>query len=149
MVKIIESIEINADRDRVWDIISDLDGEAQYWWGTKEVRNISKEGDTINREIVQNFRNHRISQRAILRPKDEVEVQYLKGLTEGVKLLKLHSIPENKQRLEASWDVRFPGIYKLLGFSISKHIRKGTVGALQRIKDTAEGREIAQEQTRV
>lgn len=147
MAKIIESSEINSTADKVWEVMSDLDGEAQYWWGTKEVRNISKEGNTITREIVQNFRNHKIAQRVILRPKEEVEVQYLKGLTEGIKLLKLYSISENRQKLVASWDVHFPGIYKLLGFSIARHIRKGTVDALERIRTAAEGREITQDQT--
>lgn len=149
MAKILETTEINAGKDRVWEIISDLDSEAQYWWGTKEVKNISKEGNTVEREIVQNFRNHKITQRVILRPNDEVEVQYLKGLTEGVKLLKLQSIAENKQKLDVSWNVHFPGIYKLLGFTIANHIRKGTVDALQRIKDVAEGRQITQEQTKI
>jgi hypothetical protein len=113
MPKIEHSIEIEASVERVWDIISDLDNEAEYWWGTKEVHNISKNGNVIDREIVQNFRNHRILQKVIISPKNKIEVQYLKGLTEGSKLLKLESISENKQRLSATWDVRFPGIYSL------------------------------------
>ena len=31
------SREIAAPLDKVWDIISDLDNEAQYWHGTKSV----------------------------------------------------------------------------------------------------------------
>jgi hypothetical protein len=137
MPKIHESIEIKASKDRVWEIISDIDHEPDYWWGTKEVKNMSKNGNTIDREITQNFRNHKISQRVILRPKDEVETRYLKGLTEGTKLLKLES-KEDAQNLQACWDVHFPGLYILLSYLLARHIRKGTRDALQRIKLASE-----------
>lgn len=138
MPRIEDSIEINASKDKVWEIISDLDHEPDYWWGTKEVRNISREGNVLNRDIIQNFRNHKISQKVILRPKDEIETLYLKGLTEGVKLLKLESVGENKQKVTAKWDVHFPGIYVLMSYFISRHVRKGTVDALVRIRKASE-----------
>ncbi|MDG6922091.1 MAG: SRPBCC family protein [Nitrososphaerota archaeon] len=140
MPKIANSVEINASRDKVWEIISDLDNEAEYWWGTKEVRNISREGDVISREITQNFRNHRITQKVILRPKDEIEIQYLKGLTEGVKRLKLESMGDSTQKLTATWDVHFPGIWVLMTYFISRHVRKGNTDALDRIKKTSEAK---------
>ncbi|MHB1868269.1 MAG: SRPBCC family protein [Nitrososphaerales archaeon] len=139
MPKIVGSIEIDASKDRVWEVISDLDNEADYWWGTKEVRNISKDGNVLNREIIQNFRNHKILQKVILTPKNEIETRYLKGLTEGVRLLKQETISENKQKVTATWDVRFPGIYILLSYFIARHIRKGTSDALARIKEASEG----------
>ncbi|MHB8544968.1 MAG: hypothetical protein ACYC9S_13350 [Leptospirales bacterium] len=139
MPKIIGSIEINASKDRVWEVISDLDNEAEYWWGTKEVRNISKDGNVLSREIIQNFRNHKILQKVILTPKSEIETRYLKGLTEGVRVIKQEKIGENKQKVTAAWDVRFPGIYILLSYFIARHIRKGTSDALARIKEASEG----------
>ena len=138
MPKIAGSIEIRATKDRVWEIISDLDHEPDYWWGTKEVRNISKEGITIDREITQNFRNHKITQKVILRPKEEIETRYLKGLTEGVKLLKLETVGDNTQKVTAAWDVHFPGIYILLTYFIARHMRRGTTDALDRIKKASE-----------
>ena len=122
MPRIEDSIEINASRDKVWEIISDLDHEPDYWWGTKEVKNISRDGNVLNREIIQNFKNHKISQKVILRPKDEIETRYLKGLTEGVKLLKLESVGESKQKVTAKWDIHFPGIYALMSYFISRHV---------------------------
>ena len=140
--KIIETIEINASRDKVWEIISDLDNEPEYWWGTKEVRNISKEGNVIKREIKQNFRNHAISQKVFVRPPREIEIRYLKGLTEGVKFLRLEPVSDQTQILTAYWDIHFAGIYVLATPFISRHIHKGTRDALQRIKDVSEGRKI-------
>ncbi len=145
MPKIEHSTEILASKDRVWDIISDLDNEGEYWYGTKDVRNISREGDTINREITQNFRNHRILQKVILHPKDSIEIHYLKGLTQGLKTLSIETIGENTQKLKAFWNVRFPGIYWIMSPFISSHIEKGTVNALQRIKNVCEGRPVTQE----
>ncbi|HVB12120.1 MAG TPA: SRPBCC family protein [Nitrososphaerales archaeon] len=139
MPKIVGSVEINASMDRVWEVISDLDNEAEYWWGTKEVRNISKDGNVLSREITQNFRNHKILQKVIITPKNEIETRYLKGLTEGVRFLKQENIGENKQKVTATWDVRFPGIYILLSYFIARHIRKGTSDALARIKQASEG----------
>ncbi len=37
MPKIEGSIEIKATKERVWEVISDLDHEPDYWWGTKAV----------------------------------------------------------------------------------------------------------------
>ena len=144
MPRIERTIDIEASREKVWEIISDLDNEGEYWWGTKEVHNLSREGNVINRYIIQNFRNHKITQKVVLNPKVSIEIQYLKGLTEGVKTMKLEDL-ENRQRLTAIWDVHFPGIYRLFGSYLSSHVLKGTVGALQRIKDVAEGRPLQAE----
>ena len=96
------SIEINAPKDRIWEIISDLEHKCDYWYGTKDVRIISKNGNEINREITQNFRNHKILQRAVLHPMDYVEIEYLKGLTEGKKTIYLLTKNEN-QSVRVLW----------------------------------------------
>jgi len=140
--RIAESIEIAAPLNKVWEIISDLDNEAEYWWGTREVKNISSEGNVINREIFQNFRNHGIMQKVILKPPKEIEIQYLKGLTEGVKYLRISSQSAETQKLEAEWCIHFTGIYFFTTPLIARHVRKGTKDALQRIKDAAEGRPV-------
>jgi hypothetical protein len=140
--KIEESINIDAPGDRAWEIISDLDNEPEYWWGTREVRNLSKDGNVVEREIYQNFRKHGIKQKVILRPKTEIEIQYLKGLTEGVKFLRLESTGENRKKLVALWNIHFTGIYWFATPFIQRHVRKGTRDALQRIKDVSEGRTI-------
>lgn len=138
MPKIEQSIEIHASKDRVWDIVSDLENEGEYWYGTKGARTISRNGNEIEREITQNFRNHRILQKAILRPKESVEIRYLKGLTEGVKMISIQSLAEDLQRVRTIWDVHFTGIYKLATPFIKRHTLNGTIHALERIKKTAE-----------
>lgn len=138
MSKINESIEVDADVDRVWSVVSDLDKEPDFWWGTKEVRNISRDGNVLNRAIVQNFGNKMISQRVIFRPKEEIEIRYLKGVTEGTKLLKLEKLRDDRQRITATWDIHFSGVYGLISFFLARHVKNGTFDALGRIKQACE-----------
>lgn len=93
----------------------------------------------IDREIYQNFGNHPILQKVILNPKTEIEIQYLKGVTLGVKRLRLNQINEGTQNLTADWDIHFPGFYWLATPFVARHVRKGTKDALQRIKGASEG----------
>jgi hypothetical protein len=136
--KIERSVEIQASKDRVWDIVSDLENEGEYWYGTREVKTIFQNGNEIDREITQNFRNHKILQKAILRPKESIEIRYLKGLTEGVKIISIESLEEDRQRVKALWDVHFTGLYRLATPFIKRHTENGTIHALERIKRTAE-----------
>ena len=138
MPKIERSIEVNSTRDRVWDVVSDIDHEPDYWWGTKDVKNISREGNVVIREITQNFGNKKISQKVVLRPKEEVETRYIKGVTEGTKIVRIESITEGKQKVIVNWNIRFPGFYSLMTSFISRHVEKGSIDALGRIKKTAE-----------
>src|SRR4029077_8972683 len=89
-----------------------------------------------------NFRNHAISQEVFVRPLREIEIRYLKGLTEGVKFLRLEPVSDQTQKLTAYWDIHFTGIYVLASPFISKHVHNGTRDALQRIKEVSEGRKI-------
>jgi ribosome-associated toxin RatA of RatAB toxin-antitoxin module len=144
MPKIEESIEIEASKDQVWDIISNLENEPEYWYGTREVRTISRNGNEIEREITQMFRNIKTYQKAILRPKESIEIRSLRGLIKGVKFISIEAINENRQRLNVFWDIHYTGIYKLLTPLIKRHTRIGTIHALQRIKATAEAVTSAQ-----
>ncbi|HXW03573.1 MAG TPA: SRPBCC family protein, partial [Nitrosarchaeum sp.] len=59
MTEIQVSVEIDAQIDNVWDIISDIDNEPKFWKGTKEIRNISKKDNVVNREITIAFRDQK------------------------------------------------------------------------------------------
>jgi hypothetical protein len=143
MPKIARSIEIQANKDIVWKIISDLGNEPDYWYGTKEVRIISKNDLTVEREITQNFRNHKIMQKIVLHPSDFMEIDYLKGLTEGKKTLTIEQTSENSVVLRVFWDIHFSGLFWFATPFITRHTTNGTEHALERIKSAAEA--ISQE----
>jgi carbon monoxide dehydrogenase subunit G len=139
MPKFERSIEVSAPREKVWEVVSDVDNEPLYWHGTKSVKNRSKEGNVIDREIVQNFMNTRIVQRVTLTPGDSVRVDYVSGTTVGTKNVALESLDESRQVVRVNWDVKFRGVLFLATPFIGRHVVRGTVNALERIKEVAEG----------
>lgn len=131
------STEINAPSDKVWDIISDLDNETKYWKGTKQIRNISKEGNKITREITLVFRDSKCMQEITLSPKEKIEAVFTDGLLKGTKTIILKP-KEKGVSLEAVWDIKLSGMMGVFTGMVKKHIRNGTEQALQSIKEEAE-----------
>ena len=131
------STEINAPSDKVWDIISDLDNETKYWKGTKQIRNISKEGNKITREITLVFRDSKCTQQITLSPKEKIVAVFTDGLLKGTKTIILKP-KEKGVSLEAVWDIKLSGMMGMFTGIVKKHIRNGTEQALQSIKEEAE-----------
>lgn len=137
MAKIEASVDIKSTIDKVWDIVSDLDNEPKYWKGTKEVKNISKEGNKITREITIAFKDKKCNQEVTLYPKEKIESIFTKGIIEGSKTINL-SQKGDFVKLEAVWDIKLSGMMGMFTGMISKHIKSGTEQALQSIKDEIE-----------
>jgi carbon monoxide dehydrogenase subunit G len=131
------SIEINVPTEKVWELVSDIDNEPKFWKGTKEVRNISKEGDVVNREIIIAFRDQKCQQEVTFYPKEKIVAVFTKGIISGSKTVKLIS-QENQTLLEVEWDIKLTGIMGMFTGMIKKHIRSGTDLALQSIKEELE-----------
>src|SRR5579872_4351492 len=85
MAQIQASVEVNASFDKVWNIVSDLDSEPRFWKGTKSVNNISKDGNTITREITIAFKDSKCMQTITLYPKEKIHAQFTKGIIDGTK----------------------------------------------------------------
>ncbi len=137
MAVIETSIQINAPAEKVWDLVSDIDNEPKFWKGTKEVRNISREGDVVNREIIIAFRDQKCQQKVTLYPKEKIVAVFTKGIISGSKDVKLVS-QENQTLLEVNWDIKLTGVMGMFTGMIKKHIRSGTDLALQSIKEELE-----------
>lgn len=129
--------EINATPDKVWEIISDLDNEPKFWKGTKEVRNISRDGNEIIREITIAFKDKKCMQKITLFPKDRIEAIFTKGILDGKKLM-ISTRRDGGVLLEAVWDIRLSGMMGMFTGMLTKHIRNGTMLALENIKEEAE-----------
>ena len=135
--KIEVSIIIKSSVDKVWDIISDMDNETKYWKGTKEIHNISKDGNKINREVIIAFRDSKCLQEVTLFPKEKIEAVFTKGIIQGTKIIRLK--PQNDEvLLEAVWDMKLSGMMGMFTGMIKKHVKSGTEQALQAIKVEAE-----------
>jgi len=137
MTLIQASITIDASIDKVWYIVSDIDNETKYWKGTKQIRNISKVGNKITREIVIAFRDSKCMQEVTLFPKEKIEAVFTKGIIRGTKTLNLNSTDQGVN-LDAVWDIKLSGVMSMFTGMIKKHIKNGTEQALQSLKQEAE-----------
>ena len=137
MTTIEVEVEIDATVDKVWNIVSDIDNEPKFWKGTKEIKNISKEGNTVNREITIAFRDQKCLQQVKIFPKDRIEAKFTKGILNGKKTMLL-TPKEEKTILHASWDIKMTGVMGMFTGIIKKHIKSGTEQAMQSIKSEIE-----------
>jgi carbon monoxide dehydrogenase subunit G len=131
------SIEINAPLEKVWNIISDLDSEPKFWKGTKKIRNITKDGNVVNREVTIAFKDSKCLQTVTMYPKEKIHAQFTKGIIDGTKTISI-SPQDNKVKLETVWDIKLTGMMGMFTGMVKKHIQSGTEQALQSIKEEAE-----------
>ena len=137
MATIVVQTEINATVEKVWEVISDIDNEPKFWKGTKEVKTLSIEGDTIKREITIAFRDQKCLQEIQLKPKESIRAKFTKGILNGTKTITL--IPKsNSVLIETSWDIKLSGMMNMFTAVIKNHIKSGTEQALKSIKEEIE-----------
>lgn len=137
MAAIEASIIINAPIDKVWDFISDIDSEPKYWKGTKQVRNISKEGNTVTREVTIAFKDSKCMQTVTFYPKEKIIAEFTEGILIGTKTIQI-THHEGGAKLEAMWDIRLSGMMGMFTGMIKKHVKSGTEQALESIKQEVE-----------
>ena len=137
MATIEVKVEINANVDKVWDIVSDIDNEPKFWKGTKEVRNLSKDGNVIHREVTIAFRDQKCMQEVVLEPKSKVHAKFTKGIIDGEKVILLEP-KDDKTILSTVWDIKLSGMMGMFTGMIKKHIKSGTEQAMQSIKEEIE-----------
>ncbi len=137
MATIDASVTINAPVDKVWDFVADIDSEPKYWKGTKQVRNISREGNTVTREVTIAFKDSKCMQTVTLYPKEKIHAEFTDGILIGTKTILL-TPNGDKTRLDAAWDIKLSGMMGMFTGMIKKHIECGTVQALQKIKEEIE-----------
>jgi carbon monoxide dehydrogenase subunit G len=137
MATINASREISAPLDRVWDIVADVDNEPEYWHGTKTVKNISRSGNIIEREVTIAFKDSRCRQTVVLNPKKSVEITITEGPLKGTKAVTL-SPSGDKTRIDVVWDIKLAGFLGMFTGMVKKHIAEGTDEALERIAKAVE-----------
>ncbi len=137
MAEIKTSITINSTQEKIWDVISDIDNEPKFWKGTKEVKNISKDGNNVSREIIIAFRDQKCLQEVTITPKEMIRAVFTKGVIVGEKILTLKNNGDSCE-LQVIWDVKLSGMMSMFTGMIKKHIKSGTEQALQAIKKEVE-----------
>ena len=137
MATIVVQTEIKATIEKVWEVISDIDNEPEFWKGTKKVKTLSVEGDIIKREITIAFRDQKCLQEIQLKPKKEIKAKFTKGILDGTKIIML-TPKNNSVILETSWDIKLSGMMNMFTGVIKNHIKSGTEQAMNSIKEEIE-----------
>ncbi|MGH9976685.1 MAG: type II toxin-antitoxin system RatA family toxin [Nitrososphaeraceae archaeon] len=127
------SKELTVPVDKIWDIVGDIDREPEFWHGTKSIRNISKKGNTVERDVVIAFKNSVCREIVQLDPNMRINTKIISGPIKGTKTLTLTSIDSNTTSITVNWEIELSGFYRLFSGMVRKHIRKGTEEALERI----------------
>ncbi len=135
MVLIHASKDVAAELDSVWDIVADIDREPEFWHGTKSIKNISKTGNIVEREVVIAFRNSKCREIVKLDNKKSINIEIIQGPIRGKKTITLKTIKNHTTRIDVEWDIKLSGSYVIFTGMIKKHILKGTEEALERISE--------------
>ncbi|CAI9831247.1 MAG: SRPBCC family protein [Nitrosopumilus sp.] len=137
MARIESSAEIAAPPERVWEVVADLDSEPKYWKGTRSVRNISREGNELTREVVIAFRDQKCLQRVVLDPPRSIRADFVEGVIKGSKEVLLEP-SGGGTTVRVIWEIRMTGILGMFTGAVAGHIRKGTGQALESIRKEIE-----------
>lgn len=124
---------VAASIDRVWDVISDIDRDPDFWRGTRHIKNISKTENTVEREVVIAFRNSVCQEIVTIDPKKSINIEIIEGPIKGKKTIALSAIENNFTRIDVEWDITINGLFVIFTRIIKRHILNGTQEALERI----------------
>lgn len=137
MVLINASKQMAAPLSRVWQIVSDLDNEPMYWHGTKSVRNLSRSGNMIERDVTIAFKDSVCRQKVTLEPEKSIHIDITDGPLRGSKIITLIPVGD-MTRVDVAWDIKLAGFLGMFTGMVKKHIGEGTLEALDRIAKAVE-----------
>jgi ribosome-associated toxin RatA of RatAB toxin-antitoxin module len=142
MIKINKNREISAPVGLVWDVISNMDNEQKYWPTLKDIKVLSREGNTIKREATitrGQFGNAKSLQTVIIDPKEKsVTVNMTKGPMLGTRKTTLEFLGEDKTKIEVGWEFEMKGVPSFALGNVEDAISKTTEKALAKIAEDAE-----------
>lgn len=133
MTVIQTSRDINTKIDNLWDIISNVDKDPDYWHGTKSIKILKNEGNIIERETIISYKESKCKEIVTLYPKYQTTTEIIEGPLIGWKTITLEKIDENKTRINVKWDIHLKGFLGPFTIFVKKHILKGTEETLNRI----------------
>jgi len=138
MVTIAEVREVDASAEDVWDIVSDVDRDPEYWSGLTSIRNILKEGNLIEREVVVGFMGRKGTQRIELVPKESVQLTMIDGPLRGSRRINLIPLGARRTKIDVSWNIQFSAIPDFAQGFVRARLEEGTREALDRIAKAAQ-----------
>ena len=147
MDEIKSSVQINAPVEKVWSIVSDLDGESRLWNNIRKVRNLSQDGNVVKRELTMG-KGDRVMQTVTLYPREKIHAEFTKGIINGTKITTLSSASSGTS-LEIAWNIKFTGGAGFMKGMLLKNFEEQTEQVLQTIKQYVESGGFAKSTTQM
>ena len=138
MVNFHTSKKIQSPISDVWEILSDTDSEPECWHGTKSIKNTSRSGNTVEREVVIAFKNSVCKETVTIEPMKSVTTEITEGPLKGRKTVVINPDGEKACVVDVEWDIRLSGFMGMFSKMVKKHILEGTNDALDRISKALE-----------
>ena len=142
MIEIQKSKDMSAPIGVVWKSISDVEHEQKFWSVLRNVKILSRKGDTVER--VASIRRGPLgeaksTQTLMIDPvKKLTNLQMTKGPMLGTRKIMLSSIGPNATRIDVAWEFDMKGVPTFaLGF-VKDNISEATDKALAQIAAEAE-----------
>src|ERR687885_1226785 len=139
-----KTININSNQvvaaplDKVWDVVYDVDNDPKYFEQYRDIRNISKEGNKIEREVTVGFQNDKARQTIVLNPRKSVELTITHGPIQGTRITTLSQIDVGRTRIDISWNFTPSDVPSIDHGMIKSEMTRLTKKALQKIADELE-----------
>lgn len=132
------SKKIRAPVSEVWKVLSDIDREPEFWHGIKSIKNISKSGNIVEREVVIAFKNSICKETVTIVPMKSITTDITEGPLKGKKVVVINPDGDKASVIDVEWDIRLSGFMGIFSKMVKKHILEGTNDALNRISKEVE-----------
>jgi carbon monoxide dehydrogenase subunit G len=136
------SREISAPVYQIWNIISDVDNETKYWPTYKNIKNINKTDNIIEREVTVTAGplDAKTHQFVTVNPEQMViQTNITEGPMTGSRILTLSPSSDiNATKIDVLWNIDMSGIPALARGFAKDNFMKTTEEALDRIAQTVE-----------
>lgn len=135
------SREISTPVDQVWNIVSDIDNETKYWSTSKNIKNIKKTDDIIEREVTvragpQDAKTHQF---VTVNPEQMlIQTNITEGPVTGSKVITLTPLSDNITKVDVLWNLDLSSIPTLVRGFAKDNFMKTTEEALGKISQAAQ-----------
>lgn len=139
MIEITTKIMIDSSPNQVWKVISDINNDSEFWKGIMKIRNTSKEGNVINREVTLKNAD-KCYQKIILFHMEGIHIRWARGTINGIKDIMI--TPIGKQTLlKVEMNYKIRGVASLFPRYVSEDLLNEAELAMQLIKEKVEKKE--------
>jgi ribosome-associated toxin RatA of RatAB toxin-antitoxin module len=128
------SQEFKGEPEEVWVRLSDVEKIPEFWHGTKALKVVEREEGKVVADARFAFGGSgRVEISADASSKTLLQ-RFLSGPFTGTQTVRVVG-----NRLEASWDIEFHGLFRIGSGRTAGHFRSGTVHALERLSSDGNG----------